>query len=429
MYEKILSEMESMEPESIPDKVTEEKEKVIESAVDYFKSLLNDRFTVVGAYKDSLDRFNKGDLEGFYEELSKAGAYDIDIFSEYNLKYPLKDNPVAEIVRLCGIEEDVQNKVSAAVGTEIFPSKKYNGIVLRGLLQYGLFINKVGSIEKLAGIEGRNYTSRELMALYRHNMEQNTLNALERIAGGFNNSYVESFLISDLAVLRDAILDYFRKRYGTSIYDIAALPVSDFDNSSKSGASRSYGMHYMDHPLFVPGFIRNMYDNDLLSDHNANKDISAISGNVLAIAQDIGMIQEVSDLVEQIGIENSNKYLNRMFERVSRQVQEKYFSYAGSQASSTAAEINNLGERIFIMGEQSVVNGYGESMAPQVKKYMVKNSTSLPYILIDLVCDSLKDSSYEDIVSGKYMEQLLTDFGVLDTVKSEVAKLNQPVER
>ena len=167
----------------------------------------------------------------------------------------------------------------------------------------------------------------------------------------------------------------------------------------------------------------NMYDNDLLSEHSANRDITAISGNVLTIAQDIGMIQEVSDLMESMGKENSRKYLDRIFERVSRQVQEKYFSYTDRPAHLAAVEINNLGENIFTLSDSPILNGYGENVAGQVRQYMKKNSLSLPVTLVDLACDSLRDVSYEEIIEGKYMERLLSDFGILDAVKREYEKM------
>lgn len=385
----------------------EEREVLIDGLSGYFKEILNDRFTVVGAYKESLDRFKKHELGGFYETLAGMGAYDIEVFGEFNLKYRFASDPGVELARLCGIEKEIQEKINAAAGKEIFPSKKFNGVVLREILKHGLFVNKTGSIKRLAGIDEKNYSASELIALYRHNMERNTLNAIERIAGGFNNSYVDSFLISDLAVLRDAILDYFRRRYGTSVYDINALPV----------------VNDADHPLHVPNIIMNMYDNDLLSEHSANRDITAISGNVLTIAQDIGMIQEVSDLIESMGKENSRKYLDRIFERVSRQVQEKYFSYTDRPAHLAAVEINNLGENIFTLSDSPILNGYGENVAGQVRQYMKKNSLSLPVTLVDLACDSLRDVSYGEIIEGKYMERLLSDFGVLDAVKREYEKM------
>lgn len=385
----------------------EERDVLVDGLSGYFKEILNDRFTAVGAYRESLDRFKRDELGKFYETLAGMGAYDIEIFGEFNLKYHFASDPGVELAKFCGIEKEIQEKIDAAAGKEIFPSKKFNGVVLREILKYGLFVNKTGSIEKLAGIDGKNYSAPELIALYRHNMERNTLNAIERIAGGFNNSYVDSFLISDLAMLRDAILDYFRRRYGTSVYDINALPA----------------VNEAAHPLYVPDIILNMYDNDLLSEHNANKDITAISGNVLTIAQDIGMIQEISDLMEEMGRENSRKYLDRLFEKVSRQVQEKYFSYADRPAHLAAGEINKLGENIFALSDSPVLNGYGEDMAGQVKQYMKKNLSSLSDVLMDLACDSLRDVSYKEIIEGKYMERLLSDFGVLDAVKREYEKM------
>lgn len=374
----------------------------------HFRNIIDNKYTVVDAYTSSLDRFYADDKLKVIQELADSGAYDINIFSEYNMEHRFSESmPEIRLARLLKAETAVQERMNK--DDKIMPSKRFNGIVLRAILKHGLSMKHVPSIEKMvehAGEKKEKRTAGEVIAIYRKKKEDMAFDALERLAGGFCRSYTDAFTLADLSLLRSSIMEYFQNRYRSSIYNQDILPVIN-SKAAELG---------FEHPLETSEIILDMYDNDILSDAEQNKDFYIISGNVLAVAQDIGMMQEIADFFVESGNTNSRRLMERnvnmLIEKVEESLSDMY--RLNTDIFSVADTINEMKDSLFLLGLDEVRNGRDELMNDSIMEYVFGKSELVRGYLANIVSDMFaKDKSRALKATGDtYLGNLARKFSI-----------------